>query len=677
MESLPLVVTTGLAAFSAVAVLFLLLGQFKNEYVWPVGIMAAILAALVTVRVSGNVERLGSPRERHICSLLVIAGVLLWVGFNSMYTEQHIFINRDPGFYSVTGGWLIDHDSLRVETSTVFGDIDGIQSPSAGFGLDPSNHHQLDPQGAHLLPALLGLVGRIVGVGPMLHFNVVFGGTALLALYAFACCIMRPRWALITTACMAVSLPLIYFSRDTYTEPLAMTFTFGALALLCAGQLSKRYSLWFLGGMVAGAGVLTRIDAYLTVAALMLFAVVVLSISKKEERKATLAQSGLLLLGMSITSLIGWLDVSQLSTNYYLDSLPQLRMEFILLLAVLAIGIIIVIASWTTQLLSRLDRLTKSWRPIAVACLILLIGIGLAARPLIYTAYTTHAVETANGTVQTVKDRNYSEDTVNWVAWYIGPIITTAGLGGLALAARRAVRSRDLLLVAPLLVTLATSLLYLINPKIARDQIWASRRFLPIVMPGIVVFGGLWLQWLYEQRLLRKWSIDGRILATVLATLAIIAPLFISQPFLFVRERAQQYSALMTACNTLPENAAILWVGTARALLVQPTRTFCHFPSEGYGKTIFTDKITKPTPQTLKEAAKNARQSGHVPIMGILGTEAGAYHFAGPMDFTVSSVFVTTALESTHTTPPRLVTTNQDSILFGVLQTDGTVKPLH
>lgn len=538
IESLPLALPVALAAFGAVATFFLLIGQLKDIYVWPLGLLAAFAAAAVVAR-HGNINSPGSPKEKQVCGILAITGFIIWVGFNVFFSSQHVFTNRDPATYANAGGWLINHTSLSIDASNVFGNVSGVEPFSAGFGLNLDDPHLLNAQGAHLLPILLGLFGRVVGPAGMLHLNVLFGGIALLAVYAFARLMMKPRWALIAASCLALSLPLIYFSRDTYSEPLALAFTFSALALIWLALKTKKYSLWFLAGLVTGAGALTRIDAYLTVAAVMAFVAVYLALSARNERKKALRRSGLLLVGMAVTSILGWLDVSRLSNNYYASIWPQFRLELLLMLAVVALGALVVTASWRTGFLAALDAKTRSWRAPAAAILILIMGLGLAARPLLYTAYSTHSTKTAAGTFQTVTTRNYSEETVNWVAWYIGPIVAAAGLGGLMLASGRAVRKRNLLLVAPILIVLATSLLYLINPKIARDQIWAARRFLPVILPGIAVFAGLGFQWLYEQKYTKRLSIDGKTLTTVLVTLAVITPLFISMPFMFTRERGQ------------------------------------------------------------------------------------------------------------------------------------------
>src|SRR5690606_13145851 len=174
-------------------------------------------------------------------------------------------------------------------------------------------------QGNHLLPALLGTVGRIVGIANMVRINVVIGGIALLAFYSFARQLIPSKWALLATLSLSLTLPFIYFSRDVYTELLALTFTFSALAILLLAQRLRQNSLWVISGLVLGASTLARIDAYLTIAATCTFLVLWVGLAKENDRIKKAQQASLLLGGLLITSLIGFLDLKLLSPSYFIS----------------------------------------------------------------------------------------------------------------------------------------------------------------------------------------------------------------------------------------------------------------------------------------------------------------------------------------------------------------------
>ncbi|MGH7194382.1 MAG: GtrA family protein, partial [Candidatus Saccharimonadales bacterium] len=552
----PVALPAALAAFGSVAVLFVLLGQFRNGLVWPLGLLAAALICIPIVKARGT-QGPGSPAERNLCNTLAILGAAVWIVFNIFFAAQHFLINRDPGTYTTAGAWLVRHDNLEPPASHAFGNVPGIEPYSAGFMPDVHDGSKLNAQGQHLLPALLGLSGRIVGIKNMVRANVLLGGIALLALYGFARLLVRPRWALVATATVSLALPMMYFSRDTYTEPLAMSFTFGALALLWMAQKNRRLELWLAAGVVAGAGALTRIDGYLTLAAIMAFLIIMLALSGPRARKRNLAKTLSFAVGATAIGALGFEDVSRLSTSYYLSQRPDLRAELLLLAALVPAAVIIVTAAWRTGIISWLDAKTRTWRVPAIWTAAVAAGLLLSIRPLLYSA------------------PSYSQDTVNWLIWYLGPVLTVLGGFGLAYTAAEASKRKDLLFIPAVFVIGGTALFYLLKPNIAPDQIWASRRLLPVIMPGMAVFGAVMLERLYARQKLAGRRIHGRTLAIILATLALVGPLFVSLPFLFTREDTW-YGPAETVCRKIPRNSAVLWVGVARARFVEPTQVLCN-----------------------------------------------------------------------------------------------------
>jgi hypothetical protein len=94
--------------------------------------------------------------------------------------------------------------------------------------------------------------------------------------------------------------------------------------------------------------------------------------------------------------------------------------------------------------------------------------------------------------------RLYAEDTLYWVIWYIGLPTLLLGGFGLALLVRRCLRAlfswRDptgtaRIWALPLAVICWGSAAVLWQPETLPDQPWASRRLVPLVLPGLILCG--------------------------------------------------------------------------------------------------------------------------------------------------------------------------------------------
>lgn len=666
----PLAIPASIATFSVIAILFLVTNSFYPEIVWPLGILVAVVTFAVVYKKTKDIDRPGSKKEQFRADLIVTALILGWTLFNGIYTSQHLYTNRDPAIYAVTGAWLTQHNDLKISKVNVFGNDSSIYSSSLGFGESPIHSDRIFSQGMHLLPALLGLIGSVVGVGMMLHANVVFGGVALLALYGFARFLARPRWAVVATAALSTTLPLIHFSRDTYTEPLTAVFTFGALGLLWAAQISKSKALWFLTGVTAGAGVLARIDAYLVLIGLATFLVTYNLLIKPALRKKTLENTGLLIAGAFICAVLAWVDITQLSDGYYASQWEKLIPEIVLLACVVLFGIIALIVGWRTNILQTISKHLPRKLPIYVVIVIMLAAVFLASRPLWYEEYGTRTVvDTTTGIETKETVRNYKHESVNWVVWYMGPITPVLGLIGLAAAGYIVTRRKNMLLLPGLIIVATISFFYLLRPSIAADQIWASRRLLPVIMPGMAVFSIVCLDYIHRQKKTLRFGASGETIAAIMATLMIVPPLFISQPFLTARTLVPQLAQVEDICTSLPNKPAIIWAGEARNRAVQPVRTICDVPSVGIDGDLNQSRLAR--------AAENAREKGYTPVIGVFSSDLGLVkNVSEDSRMTIVSSIETVNLNRAYTAPPRHLIKSKPTVLLGTLEKDGSVSKL-
>lgn len=661
---IPVALPASIAAFSVVAMFLLVISRLDNWLVWSLGLIAAV-AVFVLVALKFRIKRPGSAREQAICDFLALGGAAVWTFVNAHYAAQDIFTTRDPAIYANAGEWLIHHPGLHIPATKVF---DGLpvwyHVVGQGFGHEVLHPAYLYAQGLHLLPVWLGLAGRIGGESFALGINAVFGAIALLAVYGFARLLGRPRFALLVTGILAISLPLIYFSRDTYTEPLAMLFTFSTLTLLWGAQRTRSYVLWGLAGLTAGTGVLTRTDAYLTLAALILFVAITLALTKERNRKASLKRAAVFIACALPPTIIGWLDLTHLSSGYYRDLSHQVHQEIAFVLLMAVVSALTIFVAWKTTAIQWLDDFTASWRVSGITVLGLLVIIIMASRPFWYVGHEVRVpliggLQAASG-MPVEPTRSYAEQTVNWVGWYIGPLLTALGAAGLLLALRKIVKKGDFLLLPGLLVVSITSLVFLNLPNISPDQIWASRRLLPIILPGIAVFAVLAFEWFGRAKYKYKQAIW-----VVVLEMLIIPPMFVSYPFLRLKTYTPQLTQMNDICSSMPDNAAVIWTGKMKLIAIQPTEIFCGVPTVG---------INGANQSQLKEIAQMLRAQGKTPVIGLTDAEKDIY-FPSQNFTAVNTVSYTTVAESLYH-PPRHTVASTRTIIVGNIKADGTIAPL-
>lgn len=190
VRSLPAVAPVGLTTFGVVTVALLMLNQFYLLLLLLLGVPIAALGMWLAFRLTSPESE--QSRQPLITDFVAVLGIILWAIINIPFSAQHILTDRDPATYAVAGAWLATHHDLHIPVPAAFASLPNMTAVSFGFNLSALQPREIYAQGAHLLPALLGVSGKIFGQAAMLHFNVLFGAVALLAFYGFARQVLKP-----------------------------------------------------------------------------------------------------------------------------------------------------------------------------------------------------------------------------------------------------------------------------------------------------------------------------------------------------------------------------------------------------------------------------------------------------------------------------------------------------
>ena len=485
-------------------------------------------------------------------TLVVAAGFAVW---QLTENSQQIIVLRDPATYLQFAYWIAGHGSTHIpESLQAFGGAhQGLTFSSLGFFQVGSS---VVPQFMAGLPMVLAIgvwAGGPLGAAAMAP---IIGALAILSFAGLAGRLAGARWAPAAALVLAVCLPEQYTSRATFSETLAQLMLYGGLCMLTdsfiltGGRHVATYpgpSSWrdgpapnvtlaFFGGLSIGLTLLIRIDGLSDLLPALPFLGVLLV--RKRPQGVPFG------IGLFIGAAYGFAD-GYLLSRPYLDSIgPSLRPLAMIALGVVAVTVVAMGLLSLPRTRSWLRALVRSrpvrWLPEAVAALTVLALIGFAARPY----FQTVRGETDPATISYIAElqklahlpidptRTYAEDSLYWVIWYVGVPAVILGAIGIALLSRRCLRAllawRDngaaRIWALPLMIIGWVTVTVLWRPGIIADQPWASRRLVPVVLPGLIL-AAVWASaWIKERgRLLGASHLAASVVA-VCCVLALLIP---------------------------------------------------------------------------------------------------------------------------------------------------------
>ena len=536
---------------------------------------------------------------------------------NAAHANEHLRLDRDPAAYLHAAYVLGDHGSPRVDRAEggFAGEADLAQGGPGMFALDDGSYGF---QGLHLLPAAAAAASWIGGEAALLRVPALLGGAMLLAFLALARRVVGPAPALVAGVALACLLPFAYASRDHLSEILLTPALLAALWLLLAivrpdvGDVTpptpSAAGLRALApGALLGTVMMTRIDAGLAVAGVVgfvgLWAGGVRSgpaptpPSEQARRRAVL---GGLAAGIGPGIALALLAGRRNAMPYLEAHASELRAVGALLAAT-AIG---VAAWWAVD--PRLDRAPARWRrhrsrvgTVGAVAIVVAFGLLVWVRPHVQEARSLGAsalvesIQRRDG-LDVDPSRSYDESSAVWLAWYLGPFGLATAVVGLAACTRRVVAGRpgpEALVLATLVPPLV---LYLYRPSIYPDHLWATRRYLPVVFPLLILLAAWTIasvarqpvparvraaRWPPARWLTTRWrparaaAVAALVVAVVGGPLAATAPVWRFQVY---DDMAAQVGEL---CRVLPDDAVLLGVGDTQRTTTRAFATVCDRPA--------------------------------------------------------------------------------------------------
>jgi hypothetical protein len=668
ISNLPITLGIMIAVFGAVCVILLLLESFRAGLIFGLGIPASLLVFIIVNRVLVPDSR-GSRTERRLVDVLAILFVVVWGVFNSAYTAQNIYLYRDPALYNTTARWLIEHDNIAIPSVNYFGENDQILTTSnAGVNSVEERPGRLYTHGQRLLPTLSASLGKVTQEAAALKVNILIGSLALLSFYGFTRLFTRPRWSLLATMAFSVSLPMLYFSRDMYTEIISMLFFFTMLSLVYFAKKTNKYLFWIISGFMAGAMTMTRIDAYIGLAGIFVYLIAYILFQPEKDIYQRLKRVGIFFIGFFITASIAWLDLTQLGLSYFRFHQTLIFQQIILLLIIALFGLMLFFARKT-----KIYKITVSFctsrnlKAIGTVLIIFVVAI-LTARPYLIGEERYYEVQNIGGTESVVRQDTITNDSVTyysgeavvmWPTWYLGAIMSIAALVGLIIAVRKSVNNPDLYLLPILLSFLSVAILYFYHPSITPDHIWASRRILPVVLPSMAFFAVYAMHQYYSKKKIVN-------VAIYIAAGAVFIVGSLSTSWFFVQQRTEDnmLTQINELCRVLPDNSAVLLLGHLGLVGTQTVYSYCQVPTVRYiGSRV-------PNRQEFLQFYQEAISNNKIPVVVMFNNDKGLLMQGSETTDLTNTPYKT--VEKVFSAPPTRMIETEKQLTIVILNPDGT-----
>lgn len=636
----------------------LLLGVFRPVAALPLGLLAAVLLCRYGLRRLPETVEATARQTGAVVAIALGSAV-----FNGLFGSEQLIVRRDPATYAQYAVWLAGHGSLPIPyQEAAFGGADpALRFDSMGFyDYGGAVVPQFMP-GPPMIQALGHWLGGLTG---LLLVPAVLGALAVLVLSGLVARLVGARWAPLAALVFAVSMPILYTSRTTFSELPSLIMLFGGLVLLYDARVRLRSGVTGLGylppvpsgeqpgliraaqsygavagadlaGLVFGLAILIRIDGLRDILPVLVYAGLLIAMRRADGREE--GRLGVpLLCGLAVGTGLGLAAAYFLARPYLTYLSGSIRPLLAICGAVLVLTLIA--AALTPVLAPALRRVVRvRWLPEIAAGLVVLVMVAFAVRPWLQTvtrlpmtpddvlnAGFIERTQESNG-LATDGSRLYYEESLYWVIWYVGiPVVVLATLAA-ALLTRRLVRRRGFGWLLPLAVVGWTTVATLLLPSITPDHPWASRRLVPIVIPGLILLAVWGLRWVREKarRMGYGQAVQNGLVAAG-ALLLLIPPVITSAGTAFTPVERGERAAVEALCAAIPPRASALIVERVTGdRLTQVVRGTCGVPT---ARVVFRQGADIPDPADVTRLIDRVRSTGRVPVLlAVRGDQLAPY----------------------------------------------------
>jgi hypothetical protein len=410
-----------------------------------------------------------------------------------------------------------------------------------------------------------------------------------------------------------------------------------------------------LAGLAFGLALVVRIDGLRDLLPVLAYAGMLIALRRHQSRRGSVSVSGVsdgrlgspLLGGLVVGAGLGFLAAYLLARPY----LAYLAGSLEPLLAICAAVLVLTVAGAALApalgpriagLVRRPSGRAARLLPGLAAGVVVLVMAGFAARPWLQTVRRAAATpedmltadfiakaQAANG-LAADPTRLYYEDSLYWVFWYVGvPIVVLATLAA-AVMARRLARGGGFVWLLPLAIIGWTTVTTLWLPSITPDHPWASRRLVPVIIPGLILLAVWGLRWIRGAA--RRMGYGNRVQTTLLAAggLLLVVPAAVTSiGTAFSPVERGESAAVAGLCAAIPRDASVLIVERVTGdRFTQLVRGLCALPAARVDVVDVAEGTDVPSAADVIRLSDRVKAAGRVPVL--LAAEAEQVSPYGP-----------------------------------------------
>lgn len=546
VEALLLAGVLGIASIGTCSLALAQFGSFSTS-VAVVGGVAGFVTVLAIACAVGGVPRLHLDGRTALLAALtaLLAAYFFFPGF------PYAFADKDPGVYVAHAFGIERTGALDIpdEAATVAFQDPRAEAPSGGVG-GRYPGFRVEDFGApvttstdffHFVPSLFATAIGVGGTAGVFNITPLMGAMSLLAVALALNRAIGPGVAVVTVGLLAMNMAEVWQAKTPSTEiPMQMVVGSALLCIVLAGVTRWRGAA-FLAGVLVGTSFVIRPDGFLVVALGAGLIGLLIAADVVDGRLAAGVGGTLLVLPYAFHTAY----VRQ--ANYVAaNGVPPMPVLVAACVAAVIGGLLVRALAATSAGASVRRRLARfDWRIAGGALAFLVIIGGIVA----WNRESWFGI--TFGSFAGSPIRTYDERNLLWLSYYFtvpGLFLAVAGLAVLGI--RRRWNGLAWLLVIPGMAVLP---IYLYEARISPRLMWWVRRFVPLVVPALVILIAVAIVWLLTRR-----SIV--VMAAGVLTLAVLVQSWssTSRPLRGHRELAGSYDAVATLAGATEDAAIVL-----------------------------------------------------------------------------------------------------------------------